>query len=267
MKKTVFTFAVIAVLAVFLSSCAGQRARRSTMKPMNDMTGISIRTDAIDTVKLMFAEEGSGETIMLKSDYAGFAGFLSTAVYDTAWNDSGIMVKMVTPDYTAIISYKGRNADENDWLMIWKENGRAKFRDKWFFIAENQREGLYALLEKYWSADSGVGMSVWPGRNGGAPQTLQLTVRNNTDEAIQFGADYSIERLADDKWVEVDLGNFAVIDILYIVQPGDSGQYTISLFTERVTYPEGDYRVVKQINVGENNSRPYYANFRIIEPR
>ena len=154
MKNRILTFAVIAVLAASLSSCSGQRARRMTMKPMNDMTGILIDTDVVDTVKLLFAEEESGETVMWKSDYSGFAGFLSTAVYDTAWNDSGIMVKMVAPDYTAIVSYKDTPSDDNDWLMVWKENGRAKFRQKWYFIAENQREGLYTLLEKYRTADN-----------------------------------------------------------------------------------------------------------------
>ena len=273
MKNTILTFAVIAVLVASLFSCAGQRVKRTasesstTMKPMNDRIGISLDTDIIDTVKLLFAEGESAKTVMQKSDYAGFAGFLSTAVYDTAWNDSGIMVKMVTPDYTAVISYKDLPSDDNDWLMVWKDSGRVKFRQTWFFVAEDQREGLYALLEKYRNADNGIEMSVWPERNGGAPQTLQLTVKNNTNEVIQFGANYSIERLADGEWSKVDLGNFAVIAIMYGIQPGDSGQYKINLFTDRVTYPEADYRVVKYINAGEKDARAYYANFRIITPR
>lgn len=113
----------------------------------------------------------------------------------------------------------------------------------------------------------GIEMTVSPERNGGAPQTLELTIKNNTGGVIQFGADYSIERLVGGKWIAVDLGNFAVIAIMYGIQPSDTGKYTISLFTEQVKYPEGDYRVVKQVNIGENESRPYYANFKIIEPR
>ncbi len=113
----------------------------------------------------------------------------------------------------------------------------------------------------------GVQMQVTPERNGGAPETLQLMVRNNTQEIIQFGAGYSIERRAGNGWVGVDLGNFAVIAIMYMLQPGESGEYAINLFTDRVTYPEGEYRVVKQIAVGERDMQAYYANFRIIEPR
>lgn len=274
MKKKLITFAAIAVTAASLGSCAGRAARRANpelsaraaMEAVVDTTKITIDTKHIDSVMLLLAGEGRGEAVMAKADYAGFADFLSTAVYDTLWNDKGIMVNMIAPDYTAIIAYKGTPADDSDWLMVWKESGRAKFRQKWFFVAEDQREGLYSLLEKY-RAGKDIEMSVYPERNGGAPQALELTVKNNTAGTIQFGANYSIERLAEGEWVEVDLGNFAVIAIMYGVRPGDSGKYSINLFTETVTYPEGDYRVVKNINVGGEEVRPYYAYFRIIEPR
>ena len=110
-------------------------------------------------------------------------------------------------------------------------------------------------------------MSVYPERNGGAPQSLELTVKNNTGQLVRFGANYSIERLVDGEWVNHELGNFAVIAIMYALQPGDSGKYTISLFSDRVAYPEGDYRVVKRINIGERDAQPYYAGFKIIVPR
>jgi len=113
---------------------------------------------------------------------------------------------------------------------------------------------------------SDIEMKVFPERNGGAPQTLDLTIKNNTGEVIQFGANYSIEHRNGNNWTEVDLGNFAVIAIMYVLQPGDSGDYNINLFTENVKYPEGDYRVVKQISVGEKDMQPYYADFKIIEP-
>ena len=113
----------------------------------------------------------------------------------------------------------------------------------------------------------GIEVKVWPERNGGAPDVLELTIKNNTSQVIQFGANYLIERFVNDEWIAMDLGNFAVIAIMYNLQPGDSGKYTISLFTENVAYPEGDYRVVKQINIGEESGQPFYANFKIIEPR
>lgn len=274
MKKTILTFAVIAVLGVSLSSCVGQKTRHAhlesstPMEAMDETSKIAIDTAMIDAVKLIFAEGEIGdEIVMQKGDYARFAAFFSTAVYDTAWNDSGIMVKMVAPDYTGIISYKNKPSDDSDWLMVWSESGRTKFRQKWFFIAEDQREGLYSLLEKYRNADNGIEMNVWPERNGGVPQTLQLTVKNNTDNVIQFGANYSIECFAAGKWTEVDLGNFPVIMIMYNLPPGESGNYTINLFTDRVKYPEGEYRIVKLISDGQSDGQLSYGYFKIIEPR
>lgn len=275
MRKTLLILVIIATMGASLFSCSGRKVRsmnsesstQKIMDVMNAATKIGFEIDNIDSVKLLFAEEENDERVMLEADYADFANFLSTADYDTEWNDSGVMVKMATPDYTAIISYKNKPADDSDWLMVWKENGRVKFSGKWFFIAEDKREGLYTLLERYNKEDGVVEMTVFPERNGGAPQTLELTVKNNTTEVIQFGARYSIERLVDGKWAEVDLGNLAVIAIMYGLQPGDSHTYTINLFTDTIAYPEGDYRVVKLINIGMAQARPFYADFRIIEPR
>lgn len=112
-----------------------------------------------------------------------------------------------------------------------------------------------------------IEMRVSPERNGGAPATVQLTINNLKRDAIEFDANYRIERQVGEQWQEVDLGNFAVIAMMYILQPGGSGEYTINLFSDRVNYPEGYYRVVKNISVGRSTAEPYFGYFRIIEPR
>lgn len=111
-----------------------------------------------------------------------------------------------------------------------------------------------------------VEMIVYPERNGGAPETVKLTITNNSVKVIQFGANYSIERLVDGKWQVHDIGNFPVIMIMYSLAPKESATYDINLFPEKAKYIEGDYRVVKQIG-DENGNKSYYANFKIIEPR
>lgn len=117
------------------------------------------------------------------------------------------------------------------------------------------------------AGDNGIELKVMPERNGGAPESLKLTVTNHSDSTIQFGADYGMERLVDGEWRKHDLGNFAVIMIMYVLPSGKSGEYNINLFTNRVEYPEGDYRIVKMISDGKNDSKPYYGYFKIIEPR
>ncbi|MDR2956117.1 MAG: hypothetical protein LBV43_13655 [Prevotella sp.] len=113
-----------------------------------DSTKIQIDIIAIDSMTVIFTEDDS-RAIINTDDQRKLAESMITARYDTAWNDKGIMVKMVAPDYTLIIQYKGKSADDNKWLMIWEEGGRAKYNNKWFLLADDQKETIYQLLEKY----------------------------------------------------------------------------------------------------------------------
>lgn len=113
-----------------------------------DSTKIQIDVALIDSISVIFTDNDS-MAIIDKDDQPKIAEYMATAQYDTAWNDKGIMVKMVAPDYTLIIRHKGEEADKNDWLMMWKENGRTKFKNKWFFIADDRKEQVYQLLENY----------------------------------------------------------------------------------------------------------------------
>lgn len=113
---------------------------------------------------------------------------------------------------------------------------------------------------------SSIEMKAFPERNTGAPDTLVLTIRNNTAGVIQFGANYSIERLSGKEWTRIDFGDFAVIAVMYDLQPGDSASYKINLYPEKASYPVGDYRVVKQVFQSGKDMEPYYAGFRIVEP-
>lgn len=113
-----------------------------------DSTKIQIDAVKIDTMTLIFTDNENWETIKEK-DRKELLESISTASYDTAWNDKDIMIKMIAPDYMLIIQYEGKSEEENDWLMIWKENGRTKYKNKWFFIADDKRESIYQLLENY----------------------------------------------------------------------------------------------------------------------
>ena len=113
-----------------------------------DSTKIQIDIAIVDSMLLLYPDSND-QYLINEKDWATIAEQLQVAQYDTAWNDSGIMVKMVAPDYTTIIGYKGKDADENDWLMIWKDGGMAKFRNKWFVIAEEEKEVLSQILDSY----------------------------------------------------------------------------------------------------------------------
>ncbi len=119
-----------------------------------DANGIFIRPDAIAAIQVIFTDNESLERSMEREDYTRLSGLLRSAVYDSDWNDSGIMVKMVTPEYVLLLSYTNKDQDRPlEELYIWKEGGRVKFRNVWFLLPAGQQPHLYDLIENYRQED------------------------------------------------------------------------------------------------------------------
>jgi hypothetical protein len=112
-----------------------------------DSLRIIINPEAVDSM-LFIPNEGQPFRMDI-ADCKTLSEYLSKAVYDTTLNKSGIMMKMQAPDYTVIFYHKNKTADESDWLMIWKENGRTKFANEWYNLVESNRNSVYDLLGKY----------------------------------------------------------------------------------------------------------------------
>ena len=157
-KSAVIVLAMALSLVIGLSSCNSNKHTQSAetdadtldMKSVAlDSTRLYIDEAKVDTMKIIPVSEPAGNLLIKESDYSKLASSLLTARYDTAWNNSGIMVKMVAPDFTVVIDYKDKDADNSDWLMIWKENGRTKFKDKWFFLEDEARDEVISILNSY----------------------------------------------------------------------------------------------------------------------
>ncbi len=119
-----------------------------------DSTGLFLRPDIIENIQVIFTDDETMERSMLREDYARLTGLLQSAEYDRKWNDSGIMVKMVEPDYLLILSYQNKDQEQPlEYLHIWKESGRIKFGNVWFLLPVNQQPHLYELIEKYRQED------------------------------------------------------------------------------------------------------------------
>ncbi len=139
------------VLTVIFTSCNFKKSASNASGDMEAVTADSLRIiinpEAIDSM-LFIPHEGE-PFLMDIADCKLLSKYLSEAIYDTTLNKSGIMMKMQTPDYTIVFYHKNKTADESDWLMIWKENGRTKFANEWYNLAESNRNSVYDLLEKY----------------------------------------------------------------------------------------------------------------------
>lgn len=156
MKKSILntTAAMVVILAAFGSCGRGgvkataEGAGETTKTAVADTMKIGVDAAKVDSVRVIFTGDEQLRH-MDREDVERLISYAATSEYDTEWNDSGIMVKMVAPDYTVIFSYEGQSGDADDWMMIWREGGRVKFRQKWFHLANSHKERIYSLLDKY----------------------------------------------------------------------------------------------------------------------
>ena len=147
MKKNVLShFSCLFLLAAMTVSCNNKKLS-SDINSTPDGEKIAINCGTVDSI--LFIPIDGSPILMNRADCKPLSEYLSTAVYDTILNRGDIMIKMQAPDYTAVFYYKGKSADESDWLMVWNENGRTKFRNKWYMLSEKNRDKVYSLLEKY----------------------------------------------------------------------------------------------------------------------
>jgi len=139
---------LIVVMAFMGISCSFKKgASKDTKTTSEKMKTIDVDVATVDSLVFIPLE---GEPIRMEpSDCKLLSGYLSRAEYDTKLNSGDIMIKMQAPDYTVVFYYKGKSSDQNDWLMVWNENGRTKFADEWYYLSENTRSDVYKLLGKH----------------------------------------------------------------------------------------------------------------------
>jgi len=101
----------------------------------------------IDTMSVNFSVNNDWHELKV-SDRNRFGELISFAVNDTAWSNSNIMVKMVAPDYIVMSHFKNKSQDENAWISIWKELGKAKYNNKWYLLPD-KKDQIYQILDMY----------------------------------------------------------------------------------------------------------------------
>lgn len=154
-NKNTFLFLAVILFAGGFSACnskpktADETTVSEQKAPEADETRLLVDTEKIDSMRIIFTDDESITSFIDGSDRIKLVEELATARYDTAWNKEGIMVKMVAPDYSLVIRYKNENTDNNDWLMIWKDSGRTKFKNVWYILPEDNREPVYRLIDSY----------------------------------------------------------------------------------------------------------------------
>lgn len=150
MRKNILFASIIisAILCGFSACTSAKKDTKVTDEQIVDTMKLQFNIANMDTMSVIFPDSNDIFTINEK-DKIELGQLLSSSINDTVWNNSGIIVKMVAPDYTIISHYKDQDADNNSWLMIWKENGRAKFENKWYLLDDNKKSTIYKMLDAY----------------------------------------------------------------------------------------------------------------------
>lgn len=106
------------------------------------------------------------------------------------------------------------------------------------------------------TVDSVVMMAGSPEVLTSVNDTIKVTIVNNTSLEATTGEYFQIEQYIQDHdiigWETVPLELF-FIDIAYILQPGGSKEFKISLHPESYKYKSGKYRITKRASTEEGS--------------
>jgi hypothetical protein len=96
-----------------------------------------------------------------------------------------------------------------------------------------------------------------------AGELTYARVENRSDERIEFGAEYRVQRFTGGKWRRAPGGpRGPFIQIAFLLQAGRSGSCV------RYEVPDdaapGRYRFSRDLIAGSGPARPYFATFRVI---
>lgn len=115
------------------------------------------------------------------------------------------------------------------------------------------------------AADSIVTMTGTPDILIEPTDTIKVSIINNTSLEVTTGEYYEIEKYVggtdNADWQKVQL-ELAFIDIAYILQPGDSREFKITLHPESYNYEPGKYRLSKKTYT-EEEAGVVYFNFEL----
>jgi|SRR5690554_3292431 len=102
------------------------------------------------------------------------------------------------------------------------------------------------------------------------PDTLYVTMTNNTSDTITTGLHYRIEAFINNEWKSVSPEDIAYQDIGFRLQPAEYRVFDKLLLKDQIAYQVGKYRIVKYYLKSDyqRNKKTYnlYAEFNIETP-
>lgn len=77
------------------------------------------------------------------------------------------------------------------------------------------------------------------------PDTVMVTMTNNTNDTITTGLHYQIENYENNEWKEISPKDIVFHDLGWQLKPTDSEGFEKKLYKDQISYKVGKYRIVK----------------------
>lgn len=109
---------------------------------------------------------------------------------------------------------------------------------------KNESEKTYNQTK---TADKIVELTIEPKtfKLSSLPETVEIKMKNKTSDTITTGDYYQIEKLEEDKWINISSKDMTFHDIGYDLKPLDNKIFEEKLLKNEISYNSGKYRVVK----------------------
>ncbi|HAE66446.1 MAG TPA: hypothetical protein DCG77_04370 [Sphingobacterium sp.] len=117
--------------------------------------------------------------------------------------------------------------------------------------------------------DKSVSLSIEPNvfKLSEIPDTIKVTIINNTNDTITTGLHYQIENYEKNEWKDISPKGIAFNDLGWRLKPTDTESFEKKLYKDQISYKVGKYRIVKYYlnsdyqKTRENNN--VYGEFEI----
>ncbi|MEQ7802049.1 immunoglobulin-like domain-containing protein [Pedobacter sp. ASV1-7] len=96
-------------------------------------------------------------------------------------------------------------------------------------------------------ADKTVSLSVEPNvfKLSEIPDSVSITMTNNTNDTITTGLHYQIEQYQKNHWKEISPKDMLFQDLGWKLKPSGTENFKKNLYKDQISYKSGKYRIIK----------------------
>lgn len=152
MQKYLRTGALLGLLVttISLQSCAALCKKKTPATETEIATKKHTKMKINQPLTIMDLRILDSEMLtVIPNDFESIIQLMEKAKYDKKWNETAIMVKMKTPDYSLDLKSETQGSQ---MISFWVDGGRIKVDETWFLMKPTDSKNLADFLSKYKNA-------------------------------------------------------------------------------------------------------------------